>query len=224
MGGMQALEWALMYPHRVGSIVPIATALAASAQQIAWWSTGRRIIRMDPRWRGGDYYDVDDGEGPHESLAIARMVSQITFRSDDVFTRRFGREVVEPIEGFSMWQRFEVERYLEYHGDKLVRRFDANSYLLLTKAMDLHDVSRGRGDLATAMARLQAPVLAIGVASDILYPLYQSAEIVEASLAAGVASRLVELSGPHGHDAFLIEHDQVGAPLRAFLDEVEPSA
>src|SRR3546814_15311348 len=86
---------------------------------------------MDPRWRSGDYYDVDDGEGPHESLAIARMVSQITFRSDDVFTRRFGREVVEPIEGFSMWPRFEVERYLEYHGDKLVRRFDANSYLLL---------------------------------------------------------------------------------------------
>src|SRR3546814_18174413 len=107
------------------------------------------------------------------------MVSQLTFRSDDVFTRRFGREVVEPIEGFSMWQRFEVERYLEYHGDKLVRRFDANSYLLLTKAMDLNDVSRGRGDLATAMASLQAPVLANGVASAILYPLYQSAETVE---------------------------------------------
>src|SRR3546814_10782548 len=100
---------------------------------------------MDPRWRSGDYYDVDDGEGPHESLAIARMVSQITFRSDDVFTRRFGREVVEPIEGFSMWQRFEVERYLEYHGDKPVRRFHANSYLLLTQALDLHDLRRAIG-------------------------------------------------------------------------------
>src|SRR3546814_11461960 len=98
MGGMQALEWALMYPHRVGSIVPIATALAASAQQIAWWSTGRRIIRMDPRWRSGDYYDVDDGEGPHESLAIARLGGQITFRSADGFTRRFGRGEGEPIE------------------------------------------------------------------------------------------------------------------------------
>src|SRR3546814_16130018 len=130
------------------------------------------------------------------------MVSQITFRSDDVFTRRFGREVVEPIEGFSMWQRFEVERYLEYHGDKLVRRFDANSYLLLTKAMDLHDVSRGRGDLATAMARLQAPVLAIGVASDILYPLYQSAAIVQASLAAGVASRLRSAARTLGEEVF----------------------
>lgn len=222
MGGMQALEWALMYPERVGSVVPIATALAASAQQIAWWSTGRRIIRMDPRWRGGDYYDAAPGDGPHESLAIARMVSQITFRSDDVFTRRFGREVVEPIDGFSLWQRFEVERYLEYHGDKLVRRFDANSYLLLTKAMDLHDVARGRRSVELAMARLRAPVLAIGVASDILYPLYQSQEIVAAARAVGVAARSVELDSPHGHDAFLIEHDQVGVPLAAFLDDVEP--
>ncbi len=221
MGGMQVLEWALMYPERVGSIVPIATALAASAQQIAWWSTGRRIIRMDPRWRGGDYYDAAPGDGPHESLAVARMVSQITFRSDDVFTRRFGREVVEPVDGFSLWQRFEVERYLEYQGDKLVRRFDANSYLLLTKAMDLHDVARGRRDTAGAMARLRAPVLTIGVASDILYPLYQSQEIVAAARAAGVAARSVELDSPHGHDAFLIEHDQVGIPLAAFLDDVE---
>ena len=106
------------------------------------------------------------------------MVSQITFRSDDVFTDRFGREVVEPLDGFSLWQRFEVERYLEYHGDKLVRRFDANSYLLLTKAMDLHDIGRGRGGADAAMARVRVPVLAIGVSSDILYPLYQSQEIV----------------------------------------------
>lgn len=222
MGGMQVLEWAIMFPDRVGSIVPIATALAASAQQIAWWSTGRRIIRMDPRWRGGDYYDAPPGQGPHESLSIARMVSQITFRSDDVFTRRFGREVVEPVHGgFSLWQRFEVERYLEYHGDKLVRRFDANSYLLLTKAMDLHDVGRGRGGVEQALARLRAPVLAIGVGSDILYPLYQSQEIVAMARAVGVEARSVELDSPHGHDAFLIEHEQVGTPLSAFLDDVE---
>jgi homoserine O-acetyltransferase len=221
MGGMQALEWGVMYPERVGSIVPIATALAASAQQIAWWSTGRRIIRLDPRWRGGNYYDAAPGDGPHESLSVARMVSQITFRSDDVFTRRFGREVVEPLDGFTLWQRFEVERYLEYHGDKLVRRFDANSYLLITKAMDLHDLGRGRGGTREAMRRVRAPVLAIGVASDILYPLYQSQEIVAAARAAGLAARSVELDSPHGHDAFLIEHDQVGVPLAAFLDDVE---
>jgi homoserine O-acetyltransferase len=221
MGGMQALEWAVMYPDRVRSIVPIASAAAASAQQIAWWSTGRRVIRMDPLWRGGDYYDAAPGDGPHESLSIARMISQITFRSDDVFTRRFGREVVEPLDGFSLWQRFEVERYLEYHGDKLVRRFDANSYLLVTKAMDLHDLGRGRGGIDGAMARLRAPVLAIGVQSDILYPLYQSQAIVEQARAVGVEARSVELDSPHGHDAFLIEHEQVGVPLRAFLDDME---
>src|SRR3546814_11815988 len=106
-----------MYPHRVGSIVPIATALAASAQQIAWWSTGRRILRMDPRWRGGDYYDVDDCAGPHESLAIAPMVRQISFTIDDAFPPRLGRDAVEPIQGFSRWQRFKGARYHEYTGD-----------------------------------------------------------------------------------------------------------
>jgi homoserine O-acetyltransferase len=221
MGGMQALEWAVMYPERVGSIVPVSTAAAASAQQIAWWSTGRRVIHMDPGWRGGDYYDADPGEGPDEGLALARMISQITFRSDDVFTRRFGREVVEPIDGFSLWQRFEVERYLEYHGGKLVRRFDANSYLLLTKAMDLHDVGRGRGGIDAAMARLRCPVLSVGVVSDILYPLHQSHAIVEHARAAGAEARSVELDSPHGHDAFLIELDQLGLPISAFLDDLE---
>ena len=114
-----------------------------------------------------------------------------------------------------------MERYLEYHGDKLVRRFDANSYLLVTKAMDLHDLGRGRGGVDGAMARLRSPVLAIGVASDILYPLYQSQAIVEQARAVGVEARSVEMDSPHGHDAFLIEHEQVGLPLRAFLDDME---
>jgi homoserine O-acetyltransferase len=221
MGGMQALEWAVIFPERVGSIVPVSTAAAASAQQIAWWSTGRRVIHMDPGWRGGDYYDADPGEGPHEGLSLARMISQITFRSDDVFTRRFGREVVEPLDGFSLWQRFEVERYLEYHGDKLVRRFDANSYLLLTKAMDLHDLGRGRQGIDAAMAKIRCPVLSVGVVSDILYPLHQSHAIVEHARAAGVEARSVELDSPHGHDAFLIELEQLGLPISAFLDDLE---
>jgi homoserine O-acetyltransferase/O-succinyltransferase len=219
MGGMQVLEWAVMYPERVGAIAPLATTAAASAQQIGWWSTGRRVIRMDPRWRGGEYYDAEPGDGPHESLAIARMISQITFRSDDVFTDRFGREVVEPLDGFHMWQRFEVERYLEYHGDKLVRRFDANSYLLLTKAMDLHDLGRGRGGLAPATSRLACPVLAVGVSSDLLYPTYQSREIVDLARAAGVPATYAEIDSPHGHDGFLIELDAVGELLERFLDD-----
>jgi homoserine O-acetyltransferase len=150
------------------------------------------------------------------------MVSQITFRSDDVFTDRFGREVVEPLDGgFSLWQRFQVERYLEYHGDKLVRRFDANTYLLLTKAMDLHDVGRGRGGAAEALARVKVPVLAMGISSDLLYPAYQSKEIAELVRAGGAPAEYVELDSPHGHDAFLLEADQVGAAVGRFLEEVE---
>jgi homoserine O-acetyltransferase len=223
MGGMQVLEWGVMFPHRVRSLIPIATCAAASAQQIGWWSTGRRIIRMDPSFNGGDYYDAAAGEGPHEGLALARMVSQITFRSDDVFTDRFGREVVEPLDGFKLWQRFEVERYLEYHGDKLVRRFDANTYLLLTKAMDLHDVGRGRGGAEAAFARIgdDVPLLSMGVNSDVLYPAYQQREIVELVNAGGGRADLVEIDSPHGHDAFLIEVDQVGDAVRSFLDDVE---
>jgi homoserine O-acetyltransferase len=222
MGGMMVLEWAIMFPHRVRSVVAIATCVAATAQQIGWWSSGRRVIQLDPKFRGGDYYDAPAGEGPHEGLALARMVSQITFRSDDVFTDRFGREVVEPLNGgFSLWQRFEVERYLEYHGDKLVRRFDANSYLLLTKAMDLHDLGRGRGGRDAALTRIDVPVLAVGISSDVLYPAYQSREIVELVNAAGGDAGYVELESPHGHDAFLLEFDQVAEALTKFLHRIE---
>ena len=219
MGGMQALEWGIMYPERVRSIVVIASCEAATAQQIGWWSSGRRIIRLDPAWRDGDYYDAAPGDGPHEGLSVARMVSQITFRSDDVFTDRFGRELVEPLDHFQLWQRFQVERYLEYHGDKLVRRFDANSYLVLTKAMDLHDIGRGRGGAMAAMRRLSSPVLAVGVTSDILYPPYQCVEIAEHAAAVGVPADYRELHSPHGHDAFLIEHEQVADILTPFLDD-----
>ncbi len=221
MGGMQVLEWGVMYPNRVRSLVPIATCAAATAQQIGWWSTGRRAIRMDPRWRGGDYYDAAPGDGPHEGLAIARSISQITFRSDDVFTDRFGREVVEPLDGFSLWQRFEVERYLEYHGDKLARRFDANSYLLLTKAMDLHDIGRGRGGPERAAGRLAAPVLSIGVSSDALYPSYQTRAICDLVTSAGGLARYAEIDSRHGHDGFLLEIDQVGAMVSEFLATIE---
>lgn len=221
MGGMQALEWGVMYPERVRALLPIATAAAASAGQIGWWSSGRRAIRMDPRWRGGEYYDAAPGDGPHEGLSTARMMSMMTFRSDDVFSARFGREVVEPVEGFTLWQRFQVERYLEYQGDKLVRRFDANSYLLLTKAMDLHDLGRGRGGMGPAFARLRAPLVSVGVRSDILYPPHQSREIVELATAAGIPARYLELDSPHGHDAFLIETDQMGAIVRDVFSGLE---
>ena len=221
MGGMQVLEWGVMYPDRVRSLVALGTCTAASAQQIGWFSTGRRVIRMDAKWRGGDYYDAVPGDGPHESLAIARMISQITFRSDDVFNDRFGREVVEPLNGFELWQRFEVERYLEYHGDKLVRRFDANSYLALSKAMDLHDLARGRGGLEAAVGRIEAPVLTVGISSDVLYPTYQQREIRDVVVATGGRADYVEVDSPHGHDGFLIDVDQVGPTVAEFLRRTE---
>ncbi|MGI8663969.1 MAG: homoserine O-acetyltransferase MetX [Acidimicrobiales bacterium] len=222
MGGMQVLEWGVMFPDRVRSLIPVATCIAASAQQIGWWATGRRVVQLDPAFRGGDYYDAAAGDGPHEGLALARMMSQITFRSDDVFTDRFGREPVEPLaEGFELWQRFEVERYLEYHGDKLVRRFDANTHLVLTKAMDLHDVGRGRGGALAAMARVAAPVLALGVSSDVLYPTYQQQEIVELVRAGGGRAEYQTIESRHGHDGFLIEIDQVGEAVATFLRDID---
>jgi homoserine O-acetyltransferase/O-succinyltransferase len=222
MGGMQALEWAVMYPRRVASIVPVCACTEATAQQIAWGGLGRRAIRLDPRWRGGDYYDAEPGDGPHEGLALARMVAQVTFRSDEVFTERFGRSLADADTDIAdLWQRYEVERYLDYHGDKLVRRFDANSYLLLAKAMDLHDIARGRGSRDAALARIQAPVLALGVWSDILYPSYQQRRMAELVIEAGGQAEYVEIDSPHGHDAFLIDVDQVGDAVAKFLAEVE---
>jgi len=223
MGGMQVLEWAIMFPHRVGSIVPIATCAQASAQQIAWGAIGRRAVRLDPKWHGGDYYDAAEGEGPWEGLSIARMVAQVTFRSDNVFTDRFGRELADGAthqEGLDLWQRFEVERYLEYHGDKLVRRFDANSYLIIGKAMDLHDVGRGRSGVGAAMARVKAPSLVMGISSDILYPTYQQRQIHQLIADAGTPAEYLEIDSPHGHDAFLINLDQVGPPVQRFLEQV----
>ncbi len=221
MGGMQVLEWAIMYPHRVRSMIPIATCMQATAQQIAWGAIGRRAIALDPRWRGGDYYDADPDDGPEEGLAIARMVAQVTFRSDNVFTDRFGRDLIDRTsDTFGLWQQFEVERYLEHHGTKLIHRFDANSYLVIGKAMDLHDVARGRGNLAAAMARVRAASLAIGISSDLLYPNYQQRQIDEMLRSEGVSSRYVEIDSPHGHDAFLINLDQIGEPIADFVDRV----
>jgi homoserine O-acetyltransferase/O-succinyltransferase len=223
MGGMQVLEWAIIYPSRVRSIVPIASCMQASAQQIAWGVIGRRAIRLDPRWRGGDYYDAEPGDGPAEGSAIARQVAQVTFRSDNAFTERFGRSVTHDapsIDGFGLWDEFEVERYLQYHGEKLVRRFDANSYLVIAKAMDLHDVGRGRGGLEHAMSRIAVPNLTIGINSDMLYPDYQQRHMSALLSSTGAPNEYVEIDSHHGHDAFLIHFDEVGAPIARFLDRL----
>lgn len=221
MGGMQVLEWAVMYPDRVRALLPIATCMQATAQQIAWGAIGRRAIAVDPRWRGGDYYDAPPGEGPTDGLAIARMIAQVTFRSDNAFTDRFGRDLADRArlgDTFGLWQQFEVERYLEHHGAKLARRFDTNSYLVIGKAMDLHDVARGRGSVAAAMSRIHARALSIGISSDLLYPSYQQRHIDEILRSEGVKSEYVEIDSPHGHDAFLINLDQLAEPIQEFLE------
>ncbi|MGA1426425.1 MAG: homoserine O-acetyltransferase MetX [Ilumatobacteraceae bacterium] len=220
MGGMQALEWAITYPGRVASLAVVGTCVQSTAQQIAWGAIGRRAIRLDPKWRGGDYYDAAIGDGPWQGLAIARMVAQVTFRSDNVFTDRFGRDLADmdaENNGIGLWDKFEVERYLDHHGDRLIRRFDANSYLLIGKAMDLHDVARGRGGLDKAMARITAPTLALGISSDILYPAYQQRQICDLVSRNGVRAKYAEITSPHGHDAFLIDLAAVGAPIRELL-------
>ena len=222
MGGMQVLEWAITFPHRLRTAIPIATCLQATAQQIAWGAIGRRAIRLDPKWQGGDYYDAPIGEGPWQGLAIARMIAQVTFRSDNVFTDRFGRELADmdaDYNGLGLWDKFEVENYLDHHGDKLIRRFDANSYLIIGKAMDLHDVARGRGELRSAVARISAPVLSVGISSDILYPTYQQKQIRDMINEVGGSCEYVEIESPHGHDAFLINLDQVGKPVAEFLEK-----
>ncbi len=148
------------------------------------------------------------------------MISQVTFRSDNVFTDRFGRELADSDalhNGLGLWDRFEVEGYLDHHGDRLNRRFDANSYLLIGKAMDLHDVARGRGGLERAMSRIRANALVMGVSSDMLYPTYQQQQLHSLISGNGVPSTYIEVDSPHGHDAFLLNLDQVGPPIGRFL-------
>ena len=224
MGGMQALEWAVMYPDRLRSVAALATTAAAGAQQIAWSHVGRLAIAGDPNWRDGDYYDAPDGEGPHRGLALARAIAQIHYRTEPVFEERFARRTVEPVDRLSLWDRFQVESYLDYQGEKLVRRFDANSYLVLNKAMDLHDLGRGRGDVGHALDRVAAPVLTLSIDSDSLYPPYQQEQLRDGLAARGRLFDHVVISSPHGHDGFLLEPAQVGPPLAHLLDEVTTDA
>ena len=183
---------------------------------------GRTAIALDPGWRGGDYYDAEPGQGPHRGLALAREVAQITYRTEEVFAGRFGRGVVDAMDDyFTLWQRFDVEGYLDYHGAKLVRRFDANSYLVINRAMDLHDLGRGRGGIDLALRRIRVPSLVLSISSDELYPPAQQQLLRDHLAAQGTPCQYQTIDSPDGHDGFLLETEQVGAPLAAFLADVE---
>lgn len=215
LGGMQALEWALLYPESVGSIVPIATAAAHSAWCIGISETQRLAIMNDPAWEGGNYTAQ-----PARGLAIARSIAMISYRSQASFERRFGRTQIRPGDGHERVHVFDgiplsfaVQSYLRYQGEKLTDRFDANTYIYLTRAMDMHDVGAGRGSVRDALAGIRARVLSIGISSDVLYP---PAE--QKAIAANIpGASYTELDSGHGHDAFLIEFDRMNSLLRDFL-------
>ncbi len=215
MGGMQALEWAVAYPDRVVSAIPIASTTRHSAQQIAFNEVGRQAIMADPDWADGNYYGK---QPPGRGLAVARMVGHITYMSDDSMREKFGRRLREK-ESFSFGfdVDFEVESYLRYRGSQFVSRFDANSYLYITKAMDYFDLTNGHGSLSAALGAAQARFLVISFSSDWLYPSYQSQEIVRALRSRNCDVAYVELQSNYGHDSFLVDIAEQSALVTGFL-------
>jgi len=211
MGGMRVLEWCVGHPDRVGRAVVLAVGAMATAGQIALCSLQIRAVRSDPAFAGGDYYAT--GARPTAGLALARGIGQYSYRTDLEFESRFGRSAQEE-EDPRKGGRFAVESYLEHHGDKLARRFDPNSYVVLSEAMNHHDVGRGRNGVARALAGVRADVAVAGITSDRLYPLglqYQLARL----LPGGHAVTVVDSSS--GHDGFLLETEQVGAVVASIL-------
>ena len=215
MGGMQALEWAVAYPERVVTAIPIAATTRHSAQQIAFNEVGRQAIMADPDWNDGDYYDR---QPPARGLAVARMVGHITYMSDESMREKFGRRLRgKETFGFGFDVDFEVESYLRYRGSQFVSRFDANSYLYITKAMDYFDLTGGSGSVAAALERAQCRFLVISFCSDWLYPSYQSQELVRALRSRNRDVAYVELPSNYGHDSFLVDVGEQTELVRGFL-------
>lgn len=211
MGGMQALQWAASYPERVRSVIPIATTLKHSPQQIAFDEVGRQAIMADPDWMGGDYYDHGQ---PERGLAVARMIGHITYMSDQSMEEKFSRRMKTEGFKFTFDAEFEVEGYLRNRGAHFVRRFDANSYLYVTRAMDYFDLS---GD---KLFKPGAPIprfLVISFKSDWLYPSYQSRDIVTVLRSRHGDVTYVEVNSTYGHDAFLVEYDEQTRLIKSFI-------
>jgi homoserine O-acetyltransferase len=215
MGGMQALEWAVSHPDKIVTSIPIATTTRHSAQQIAFNEVGRQAIMADPDWNGGDYY----GKAlPGRGLAVARMVGHITYMSDESMREKFGRRLRgKDSVSYAFEVDFEVESYLRYRGSQFVGRFDANSYLYITKAMDYYDLTGGNGSLAAAFERAQCRFLVISFSSDWLYPSYQSQEMVRALRSRNRDVAYVELQSNYGHDSFLVDVAEQTELVRGFL-------
>jgi homoserine O-acetyltransferase len=216
MGGMQALSWAALYPDRVRSAVIIASTARHSAQNIAFHEVGRQAIMADPRWNNGAYYGH---EAPAAGLSVARMAAHITYLSEAGLTEKFGRRLQNrDAKSFGFDADFQVESYLRYQGLSFVDRFDANSYLYITRAMDYFDLAEPHdGVLAKAFAGTKTRFCLISFDSDWLYPTAESRRIVHALNAAGAAASFVELSSPFGHDAFLLDAPEMNRIVDGFL-------
>ncbi len=218
MGGMQALQWAVSYPERVRSVVAIATTHRHSPQQIAFNEVARQAVMSDPAWNHGDYYGTP---GPRLGLALARMVGHITYLSEKGMERKFGRRLRNKERfGFDFSVDFEVESYLQYKGQEFVDRFDANSLLYLTKALDYFNLANGFDSLVEAFRHCRSLFLVIAFSSDWLYPPSQNKEVAQAIRRAGGDATYCEISSDYGHDAFLLEYEQQEPLIRAFLERV----
>jgi homoserine O-acetyltransferase len=215
MGGMQALEWAVSYPDGVRLVLPIATTSKLSPQAIAFNEVGRQAITADPDWMAGEYYGKTI---PFRGLSIARMIGHITYLSDESMHRKFGRRLQDRAEyGYDFVTDFQVESYLHHKGDSFVNRFDANSYLYITKAMDYFDLGRAHGSLEAAFAKTKARFLVASFSSDWLFPPYQSREIVSALRKSNIEVVYAEIQTGYGHDAFLLEAEELTKLVSGFL-------
>lgn len=213
MGGMRALEWAVGLPDRLERALVLAVGARATGDQIGTQTTQIHAIRSDPAFRGGDYYSAVDGEGPHVGLGIARRIAHLTYRAELELDIRFGNSpqgTEDPARG----GRYAAQSYLDHHDAKLVRRFDANSYVTLTEAMNGYDVGRGRGGVADALRRVTARTLVAGIDSDRLYPLRLQQEMADG---IPTAEQLHVVHSDYGHDGFLIEVDAVGGLVKELL-------
>jgi homoserine O-acetyltransferase len=217
MGGMQALEWAVGYPERVERLGLLAAPAISSADQIALNSVQLEAIIMDPHFRSGNYYGAADGAGPHQGLALARRMALLNYRSPDELNKRFERTWQSEISPLGDQGKFAVESYLDFHGNKFTRRFDANSYIRLVESMTSHDVGRNRGGVIAALNRVTSRTLVVGIDSDRLFPVEDQVLIAQNVPGNIFGTETQVITSDYGHDGFLIENEAVGSHLRTLL-------
>ena len=217
MGGMQSLEWAVGYPDRLERVAVLAAPALSNADQIASNSVQLEAVRMDPAFDDGNYYDAAEGDGPHRGLALARRMALLNYRSPTELNDRFERSWQSGLSPLGGGGRYAVESYLDYHGNKFTRRFDANTYITLVEAMNSHDIGRGRGGTVAALSRVTAKALILGIDSDRLFPVPEQ-EFIAAHTPGNIdGTRPHVIASPFGHDGFLIEDRLVGAQVMRLL-------